>query len=61
MIKVVSFTSSAWHEVSPEDPGAYTCSYLDKLLDDGWQIKDWKTIMSQYNKCWTFVLEKNEE
>ena len=61
MIKVVSFTAGAWHKVSSEDPCTYTCSYLDKLLDDGWQIKDWKLAASQYSRGWTFILEKNDE
>jgi len=55
MIKVVSFTADSWHEVSPN---AYTSSYLDKLLDEGWKIKDWKMAMGQYNRGWTFILEK---
>ena len=58
MIKVISFTAGAWHEVSVENPNAYTCSYLDKLLDEGWKIKDWKMTMAQYSRGWTFILEK---
>ena len=58
MIKVVSFTSGAWHEVSNENSCAYTCSYLDRLLDEGWKIKDWKMMMSHGSRGWTFILEK---
>ena len=61
MIKVVSFTAGAWHEVSNEDPCTYTCSYLDKLLDEGWKIKDWNMAMSHGNRGWTFILEKESD
>lgn len=57
MIKVISFKEDSWHKVSIEHPNTYTCSYLDKLLDEGWKIKDWKMAM-HCNCNWTFILEK---
>ena len=59
MIKVISLTGGAWKSVSSEDSSVYTCSYLDKLLDEGWKIKDWKLAVSSSYRSWTFILEKN--
>ena len=60
MIKVISLTGGAWNTVSSKDSSVYECSYLDKLLDEGWQIKDWKLAMgSSSYSSWTFILEKD--
>lgn len=58
MTKVISFSEEAWCEVSKSDQGAYTCPYLDKLLDEGWQITDWKMSGDGCSGGWTFILEK---
>ena len=60
MIKVISLTGGAWNSVSSKDSSVYTCSYLDKLLNEGWKIKDWKLAMgSSSYRSWTFILEKD--
>ena len=59
MIKVISLTGGAWNSVSLKDSSVYTCSYLDKLLDEGWKIKDWKLAMGSSYRSWTFILEKD--
>ena len=60
MIKVISLTGGAWNTVSSKDSSVYECSYLDKLLDEGWKIKDWKLAMgSSSYRSWTFILEKD--
>ena len=60
MIKVISLTGGAWNSVSSKDSSVYICSYLDKLLDEGWKIKDWKLAMgSSSYRSWTFILEKD--
>lgn len=40
---------SAWHE-SP---------VLEKFLNEGWDIKDWKMAKSKNGSDWTFILEKH--
>ena len=42
------WTDSAWYE-SP---------ILDKFLNEGWIIKDWKFAKSKNGSDWTFILEK---
>ena len=59
MIKVISLTGGAWNSVSSKDSSVYECSYLDKLLDEGWKIKDWKLSVSSNYRSWTFILEKD--
>ena len=31
---------------------------LNKFLEDGWTIKDWKMKSDNSDMCWTFILKK---
>lgn len=45
------FNDSAWYE-SP---------VLEKFINEGWTIKDWKFAKSRNGSDWTFILEKEDE
>ena len=46
-----------------EDPNLYWCEspVLEKFINEGWTIKDWKMAKSKNGSDWTFIIEKNEE
>lgn len=67
MIKVIVIASGAWDscigKTSEEnvDKNKCTCAWessiLNQFINEGWNIKDWKT--NDYNRpIWTFILEK---
>ena len=71
MIKVIDIDSqSGWiaHYLNPDkqpktiyDECWYESPILEKFLNDGWTIKDWKMAKSKNGSDWTFILEKEDE
>ena len=66
MIKVIRITGDAWesYRINPnKDPNLYWCEspVLEKFINEGWTIKDWKMAKSKNGSDWTFIMEKNEE
>lgn len=41
--------------------GWYESPVLEKFLNEGWTIKDWKMAKSRNGSDWTFILEKEDE
>lgn len=67
MIKVIRITGDAWesHKINPnKDPNLYywcESPVLEKFINEGWTIKDWKMAKSKNGTDWTFIMEKNNE
>ena len=40
------------------DYAYYESPILEKFLNEGWNIKDWKFAKSKNGSDWTFILEK---
>lgn len=68
MIKVIDIDGcSGWtkHYLDPDkepkswnDNAWYESPVLEKFINDGWTIKDWKMVKSKNGSDWTFILEK---
>lgn len=62
MIKVITLSSGAWNECKNTDLNgrinAWESSILNKFINEGWDIKDWKMGGSDNSGIWTFILEK---
>jgi len=67
MIKVINIDGLAWEKIlldPNKEPKTFydLCWYespvLDKFLNEGWTIKDWKFAKSKNGSDWTFILEK---
>jgi len=69
MIKVIDIDGNlGWetHYLDPKktnrwsDYAYYESPILEKFLNEGWTIKDWKMAKSKNGSDWTFILEKND-
>ena len=62
MVKVITLASGAWNECKNTGLdgriNAWESSILNKLINEGWNIKDWKMVGSNNSEIWTFILEK---
>ena len=61
MIKVIDIDGQCgWkkHYLDKEDNVWYESPVLEKFLNDGWTIKDWKMAKSRNGSDWTFIIEK---
>lgn len=64
MIKIINIDEYCWENIeSDKDPNLcwYESPVLNKFLNDGWTIKDWKFGKSKNGSDWTFILEKEDE
>lgn len=66
MIKVITIDGYSWekHRINNDkDPNLYwyESPILEKFINEGWTIKDWKFAKSRNGSDWTFILEKEDE
>lgn len=66
MIKVINIDGYGWerHRLNPnKDPNLYWYDnpILEKFINEGWIIKDWKFAKSRNGSDWTFILEKEDK
>ena len=66
MIKVITIDGYSWekHRINNDkDPNLYwyESPILEKFINEGWIIKDWKFVTSSNGSNWTFILEKEDE
>lgn len=66
MIKVIRIDGYAWesHRINPDkDPNLYwyESPVLEKFINEGWAIKDWKFSTSRNGSDCVFILEKEDE
>ena len=69
MIKIIDITCFAWNKHLLDENNEQKSTYdrewawyespvLEKFINEGWNIKDWKMCKSTNGTDWTFILEK---
>ena len=61
MIKVINIDGqSGWKKYYLNDRAWYESPVLEKFINEGWIIIDWKMAKSKNGSDWTFILEKED-